>query len=428
MGRLTVDRNGRTFEKDGKPFFYLADTIWSAFTNVTETEWEYYLDYRKAQGFTALQINVLPQWDRCMVDVGGYPFPTEDGAVFDFGGGFQESYFSHAADMCRVAVEKGFQLALVLLWVNYAPGTWGSRICDRNIMPKELLRPYTEKVHQVFDCFDPIYIVSGDTDFDTPEAVEWYREVLDTICRCSPDTLKGLHIKRGYDVIPEDFVSKIDFYMYQSGHNCNGQDMAYKLAENMWARENRKPVINSEPCYEQMGYSRNIYGRFEREDVRHAAWQSILSGACAGITYGAHGIWNWYTAGMPKNKMLGEGFDTARIWQDALKFPGAWDYGYIRELLEAKETGCLTPVQELIENSTEEIRGAVGENGMYLFYLPCNTKLVVKKSLENYQVRVLDLEERRSGRPEVTVTDGKTQIAMHRFEKDALILAWPENR
>ncbi|MBC8932636.1 DUF4038 domain-containing protein, partial [Escherichia coli] len=58
-----------------------------------------------------------------------------------------------------------------------------------------------------------------------------------------------------------------------------------------------KPVINSEPCYELMGYSRQKYGRFSREDVRKAAWQSVLSGAIAGISYGAHGIWSWHEEG-----------------------------------------------------------------------------------------------------------------------------------
>ena len=35
--------------------------------------------------------------------------------------------------------------------------------------------------------------------------------------------------------------------------------------------------------------------------MRRAAWQSVLSGADAGITYGANGIWNWYKKGMPVN-------------------------------------------------------------------------------------------------------------------------------
>ena len=65
-----------------------------------------------------------------------------------------------------------------------------------------------------------------------------------------------MHIKRGYDVIPEQFLDRIDFYMFQSGHNAKGQEMAYLLPESFRKKYPKKPMINAEPCYEQMGFSR----------------------------------------------------------------------------------------------------------------------------------------------------------------------------
>ena len=59
MGHLSVSE--RHLEKDGRPFFWLADTIWTAFTNPTDGEWIEYLDQRASQGFNVLQINALPQ-------------------------------------------------------------------------------------------------------------------------------------------------------------------------------------------------------------------------------------------------------------------------------------------------------------------------------------------------------------------------------
>lgn len=55
MSRVTVSEDKSTFCRDKKPFFYLADTIWSAFTNITEDEWIYYLKRRKEQGFNVLR-------------------------------------------------------------------------------------------------------------------------------------------------------------------------------------------------------------------------------------------------------------------------------------------------------------------------------------------------------------------------------------
>lgn len=421
MGRLEVDQNQSNFVLDGKPFFYLGDTVWSAFTNISMEEWEYYLKRRWEQGFNVLQINTMPQWDRCASDRKLYPFASEDGYTFDFTQ-WNESYYDNAREMCRMATDKGFRLALVVLWLNHVPGTWGSRMLDNNVMPPEMVRPYTEKIVAEFDEFDPVYVISGDTDFDTPEAVAYYRAALETVCEKCPNSLKTMHIKRGYDRIPEEFLDKMDFYMFQSGHNKDGQDMAYILPENFRKKYPKKPMINAEPCYEQMGYSRRAYGRFQQEDVRKAAWSSILSGACAGLTYGAHGVWNWQKINKPQNPVLGEGFDAPFPWQEALQFPGAWDYGMIRRLLKDLRVTELIPANGLLENETEEIRMAVAEGGRYFIYLPCSTKVVIRKELEGYTARAVDLENGRNADVECSVKNGRTVLGMHPFQKDVLLI------
>lgn len=425
MSRLTVNSDQSTFLLDGKPFFYLADTVWSAFTNITEEEWLYYLKRRKEQGFNVLQINTLPQWDRCMSDTGLYPFATEDGQKFDFSR-WNEAYYTNAARMCDMAVKEGFQLALIVLWVNYVPNTWGSRITDRNVMPADFVREYTEKIVQVFDRFDPVYVVSGDTDFDDPQAAGYYRDALEILCEKSPHTLKTMHIKRGYDIIPEEFLDKLDFYMFQSGHNRDGQDMAYILPENFLRKYPKKPLINAEPCYEQMGYSRNYYGRFGQQDIRKAAWSSILSGACAGVTYGAHGVWNWQKLGKPANPVLGEGFDAPFPWNEAIQFPGAWDYGFIRQFMRENRIGELIPANGLLKNDTDQIRMAHTPDGRYLIYLPYSTKVVLGKRLEGYAVRGIDLETGRRAFVESEGKDDEMVIEMHPFYKDALLIVEPK--
>lgn len=426
MGRLEVNRSKNGFLLNDKPFFYLGDTVWSAFTNVTMEEWEYYLKRRKEQGFTVLQINTMPQWDRCMSDTGLYPFATEDdGQTFDYTR-WNDRYYENAASMCRMAVEKGFQLALVVLWLNYVPGTWGSKIVDRNVMPKGFVREYAEKIVEIFDQFQPIYVISGDTDFDTPEAVEHYRIALRTVCEKSPDSLKTMHIRRGYDTIPEEFLPDMDFYMFQSGHNRDGQDMAYLLPAKIGEKYPKKSIINAEPCYEQMGYSRKLYGRFRTESIRKAAWHSLLSGACAGVTYGAHGIWNWQKINKKKNSILGEGFDTSFPWEEAIQFPGAWDYGWIRHFLEVRKIVELLPASELILNDTEDIRMAVTPDDRCLLYVPCSTRVIIGKDLSGCQVQAIDLETKRCAWIEHHTGEGRTVIEMHPFGGDVLLMVEPE--
>ncbi|MFA9377770.1 MAG: DUF4038 domain-containing protein [Lachnotalea sp.] len=420
MSKLKIHENGSNFTLNGQDFFYLADTVWSAFTNSSMEEWEFYLEKRYQQGYSVLQVNTLPQWDRSMSDCDIYPFASLDGQKFDFTQ-WNEAYYSRACKMCQMAVDKGFQLALVVLWLNYVPGTWGSRMSNINIMPKDFVAEYVSKVVDVFEEFDPIYVISGDTDFDTKESVEYYEIALDTVCKKSKDSLKAMHIKRGYDYIPKQYLDRISFYMFQSGHNAEGQEMAYVLPENFSKKYPKKPIINAEPCYEQMGYSRNLYGRFQAYDIRKAAWSSILSGACAGVTYGAHGVWNWKKLYKKSKSLFGEGFDEAFPMQEALLFPGAWDYGYIRSLFEMNHITELIPAQELITEKSQEIRMARTPDYRYIIYMPYTTEMVLKIEPDEYKIKVIDLETGRIARGHYEVKENGIRILMHSFQKDAVI-------
>ena len=60
MIKLELAPSRDYFLVEGKPFFYLADTVWAAFASVTIEEWARYLEVRRGQGFNALQISILP--------------------------------------------------------------------------------------------------------------------------------------------------------------------------------------------------------------------------------------------------------------------------------------------------------------------------------------------------------------------------------
>lgn len=58
--KLTVADDRRCLQRDGKPFFWLADTLWSAFTNMTDEELESYLILRRQQGSTCCRSTFCP--------------------------------------------------------------------------------------------------------------------------------------------------------------------------------------------------------------------------------------------------------------------------------------------------------------------------------------------------------------------------------
>lgn len=418
MAKLTVSENQRTLMMEGKSFFWLADTCWSAFTNISEEDWESYLDKRAEQGFNVLQINALPQWDRCGSRLGIFPFHTEDGFRFDLST-LNQPYFDRAGRMIARAVEKGFVPAIVVMWCNYVPKTWAAAFQGDNVIPEERVEPIVKKILETFNPYDPVYIISGDTGWDDPETVARYELVTDLVEQYAPGAPKCYHIKGRYDVLPQSLAERADFYLYQSGHNAAAQAGVVTLAESFLSREPKKPVINSEPCYEQMGYSHMQYGRFRQPEVRSALWKSLLSGACAGITYGANGVWNWQKPDMPKNPIGGEGFLEGLPADRALELPGAWDYGWAKRLFEGHGWTLVEPCQQVLAKYETEIRAGRAGN-QTLLYVPTNAPLVLNGSFEH--CTVIDLETCDHCELTPQIREGQTLLPIHPYLEDVLMI------
>ncbi len=414
---LQIAENKKNILKDGRPFFYLADTCWSAFTNITDDEWDYYLYRRKVQGFNTIQINILPQWDASVTDLDYRPFVNGDPHCLN------DAYFEHAKEMCVKAKQEGFELALVVLWCNYVPGTWASKMLPDGILPFDCLENYVRKVHEVFSGLEPLYVISGDTDFPEEETTRYYVHVAEILKELAPGCLFTTHIRGRYSDIPDELYRLLDLCFYQSGHNAADLAMPYALSETMQEKYPGKPLINSEPCYEGMGYSGNLYGRWSRRDVRRAAYESVLSGACAGVTYGAAGIYSWHKVKKGFSSLLGEGFDMPASWEEAMSFPASWDYGYLKMLMEELRVFALSPRQDLLVNATTDIRVAQNGPGLFLVYVPFNTKVRLDMDLSGWDITVIDLAERFTAYVDYEIKEGKTIVEMHPFKEDALIVA-----
>ena len=346
MAKITPD--DRVLKRGSLPFFWLGDTCWSAFTNMTDAEWQDYIIKRAAQGFNVVQVNALPQWDRCGSTLGLYPFPTQDGLHFNYDGTLNKAYFARAGRMAALAAHYGITLAVAVQWCNYVPGTWAAAKHPENILPAAMVEPVVKKICETFSAYDPVFLISGDADFETEQALQQYLWVTRLVQKFAPYAPLAYHLKGWSDALPQELAENAALYLYQSGHNPAYQYTARTLAESFRTRLPQKPVLNSEPCYEQMGYSRLAYGRHRREDCRRILWTSLLSGACAGITYGAHGVWNWYKPGMPENPVSGEGFLQAPLCTDALGLPGAEDFAFARQLCEGWGRWDFTPCPEVL--------------------------------------------------------------------------------
>ena len=335
MSKFTTDTHRRCFLRDGKPFFYLADTAWCAFSHLSEDEFRQYAAKRASQGFTVIQISALPlAFHTSKI----HPFEISDGK-YDFGC-INPAYFSHAAKLCEIAREEGLEPCIHLIWVSYMPDSWGTE----HPIPEENLAKIAGYMLKTFKNAAVFYSVSGDTRFESERIVRYYKTVLDLAAEITPDALMTFHINpEGYP--PQELTSHPmhRFASYQSGHgDRDWMTKILSLSARFYNDFPDLPIVNTEPCYEGIGHYLNKELRFGCADIRRAAMISMLSGACAGISYGAHGIWQCRLCDMP---MIGE--ETWGPSDDlftALEMPGAYDIGKIRRIFEDENLFGLVPV------------------------------------------------------------------------------------
>jgi hypothetical protein len=418
MSAITVAGTRDRFLRGGRPFFYLADTCWSAFTNIRPGEWEQYLDVRAAQGFNALQITILPQWDRSLVDFAPPPFRTGRDGKPDYAKP-EASYFENASRMLEAAASRGFLPALVLLWCDRIRGTWACRKMPEHEMPVDALAPFVQYAAKVFERFDPVWLVSGDTDLLANETVERYLLALRTVKKALPACLTTLHLQPQTDIPePIELASELDFYMYQSGHGVD-QTTPYLLARRFVEKSVKRPVVNGEPCYDGHGFG-NTYGRFGAFHVRKAIWQSLLAGAKAGVTYGAHGIWNWHRRGLPFGSA---GFSSIPApWHEALRLEGAWDAGFARWLFETNGLVDLEPVSAAGLSPEVRIAASPG-GGIVAAYAPYPSEIEFDRDLSRHDAMLVDLANRRIVRPILRHGPGGSRLELPDVNADTLFVA-----
>ena len=133
--------------RDGKPFFYLADTVWPAFARISFDEWEEYLDYRKMQGFNVLQIMVSQ--DQSIFGNKPYAFHLDVNGKLDYDR-INEEFFDRATKILAMATQKGFIPALAVLWADKVKDTWLSQLDPSPIMPLDAVVRYAEFVAKTF--------------------------------------------------------------------------------------------------------------------------------------------------------------------------------------------------------------------------------------------------------------------------------------
>ena len=415
MDRMRIDPARRSFTRGGRDFFYLADTLWMAFSKLTLSEWEEILQLRRMQRFNVLQISALPI---------SHDNSSDAAALSPFGpGGFSdlsEAYFDRACEMLDMAAQYGFTPCIHLLWANYVPDTWAAKLPSGTPLELPEALAAVRRCAERFKPYAPIYSISGDTRFETERVADYYDRAIDVVREIDRDALLTLHLAPHAD-IPDRLCDKIDFYSFQGGHTAGAElENHYRFALHYYNKPGAKPVVNSEPPYDGHGHGHSD-GRHGAESLRTAAWQSLLSGAPAGVTYGAHGLWSLHRRGQAFSGIPFS--NTPFDWRTALNLPGAWEMANARALFERHCLFGLQPLDGLDEKYPSIRMAATADRARIAVYAPYASDVHLNLSLDGYDLWLYDLSSMHLLNPEPAFEGGRTTLVMPEVNSDLLYIA-----
>ena len=324
MTKITIDTDRRCFIRNDRPFFYLADTAWNALGALDEAQFREYCADRASKGFNVIQMSALP-----LGRVSAEPF-ERSGGKFDYSSP-RDEYFMRAERLLKIAREYKLSPCLHLFWANFIPDTWASS----DPIPEELFESVARLLLTRLAPLAPFLSISGDTRFETGRVIRYYKKALDLVAELAPDSMATLHINPDFiDFVPRELTDHMAyrFASFQSGHADAGWiDKILEFTGKFTSRLPGLPLVNTEPCYENIGHYLKRELRFGASDVRRAFWLSLLGGAAAGFTYGAHGVWQCRLPNRPQSSP--ETCGDADDMFTALGYRGALDVAWSAKLL-----------------------------------------------------------------------------------------------
>ena len=142
LSPLHISENKRFFvTSDGSPFIWLADTVWTMPQRIKWDDVEYYMQTRKNQGFTVLQIVALdPERDEEIRNPAG-----EKALINDDISTPNERYFSYLDWILDKAEEYGFYVLLLPVWGQMVVGeNWSGEQFPKTVNEENAYGPHSK--------------------------------------------------------------------------------------------------------------------------------------------------------------------------------------------------------------------------------------------------------------------------------------------
>jgi hypothetical protein len=323
--RIEVSANRHFLQyRDGRPFFWLADTAWLMFGKLDRVDTENYLENRRAKGFDVVQVMVLhgnnekdAAGDTALMDGDpAHPNLKENG------------YWDHVDWAVDLAAQKGIFVAMVPAWGALVKS---GQLNEHNAeaYARFLAARYKSKPNVV-------WLLGGDIRGDVHPEV--WQIMGRTLKADDPGHLVTFHpFGRTQSSMWFEDAAWLDFNMFQSGHQRYDQDTdsPHRYGEDNWryvrddyAHQPAKPVVDGEPSYEGIpqGLHDPTQPYWNADDARRYAYWSVFAGA-AGHTYGNNAVMQFYNG-------KGKGaYGPKEPWTKAIDDPGAAGMQFLKRLM-----------------------------------------------------------------------------------------------
>lgn len=326
---------------DGTPFFWLACTAWNGALKSTKQDWDYYLNQRKQNHYSVIQL-VTTEWR-------GLDKNPEGQTAFEGTGRIKvhPEFFKRIDERIDAVNAKGLLASPVILWA--LPFGQGRELSPGYTLPLDEAVLLAKYIVARYQGNHVLWTLGGDGKYYGDQELKWKeigRQVFNGIDH-APVTLHP----HGRSFVG-DLYAQEDWYSmmgYQSSHSNAAGTVNWinkgPMVE-MWSKLKPMPYINMEPNYEEIGF------RITAEDVRNASYWSIFATPVAGVTYGANGIWPWLAEGERILNHNDKGGVTG--WRKSIDFPGSIQMGFLAEFIKKFDWWNLYPANEILAQQPGE--------------------------------------------------------------------------
>lgn len=334
-GPLSVDKGSYSLKhKDGTPFFWLGCTAWNGGLKSTPEEWEHYLEQRARLGYNVIQL-VGTQWRGCDQNSKGQVAFTGSGHIT-----LNPAFFQHFDEKMDRINAHGHVAGLVLLWA--LPLGAGMELSPGYYLPDREAIMLARYMVARYGAHHVTWMLGGDGKY-WDELEDRWKYIGQEVFRDKSQGISTTHPMGGKwigDVYGDEDWYEIDGYQSSHGTSQRTVDLINKTVAEGWRDQSPKPLINLEPCYEEIRYT-----IFE-DDVRNACYWSVFAAPPSGITYGADGIWPWIRQG---ETALNHGANLkVSTWDKSIELPGSKQIALLGAFMRGFKWWDLLPAQDLL--------------------------------------------------------------------------------